>query len=51
MGDSADRFVLGVDLDGVVCDFYGGLRPIAAEWLGVYLERWRAESRRRLAGR
>ncbi|HSP05540.1 MAG TPA: 5'-nucleotidase [Acidobacteriota bacterium] len=28
-------FVLGVDLDGVVADFYGGLRPIAAEWLGV----------------
>jgi len=31
----ADRFVLGVDLDGVVADFYAGLRPIAAEWLGV----------------
>ncbi len=31
-----DRFfVLGVDLDGVVADFYRGLRPIAAEWLGV----------------
>ncbi len=29
------NFVLGVDLDGVVADFYGGLRPIAAEWLGV----------------
>jgi len=29
------RFVFGVDLDGVVADFYGGLRPIAAEWLGV----------------
>ncbi len=28
-------FVLGVDLDGVVADFYAGLRPIAAEWLGV----------------
>jgi 5'(3')-deoxyribonucleotidase len=28
-------FVFGVDLDGVVADFYGGLRPIAAEWLGV----------------
>lgn len=27
------RFVLGVDLDGVCADFYGGLRPIAAEWL------------------
>jgi 5'(3')-deoxyribonucleotidase len=30
-----DAFVLGVDLDGTVVDFYGGLRPIAAEWLGV----------------
>jgi 5'(3')-deoxyribonucleotidase len=29
------RFVVGVDLDGVVADFYRGLRPIAAEWLGV----------------
>jgi len=32
------RFVLGVDLDGVCADFYGGLRPIAAEWLGVPVE-------------
>jgi 5'(3')-deoxyribonucleotidase len=31
-------FVFGVDLDGVVADFYGGLRPIAAEWLGVSVE-------------
>jgi 5'(3')-deoxyribonucleotidase len=30
-------FVFGVDLDGVVADFYRGLRPIAAEWLGVDL--------------
>lgn len=29
------RFVLGVDLDGVCADFYGGLKPVAAEWLGV----------------
>lgn len=29
------HFVLGVDLDGVVADFYRGIRPIAAEWLGV----------------
>jgi 5'(3')-deoxyribonucleotidase len=29
------RFVIGVDLDGVVADFYRGLRPIAAKWLGV----------------
>ena len=34
MSDDA-RFVLGVDLDGVVADFEAGLRPIAAEWLGV----------------
>jgi 5'(3')-deoxyribonucleotidase len=29
------RFVLAVDLDGVLGDFYGDLRPIAEEWLGV----------------
>ena len=29
------QFVFGVDLDGTCADFYGGLRPIAAEWLGV----------------
>jgi 5'(3')-deoxyribonucleotidase len=29
------RFVIGVDLDGVCADFYGGLKPVAAEWLGV----------------
>lgn len=29
------KVVVGVDLDGVVADFYRGLRPIAAEWLGV----------------
>lgn len=28
------KFIFGVDLDGVVMDFYGGLKPIAAEWLG-----------------
>ncbi|MFO1361197.1 MAG: hypothetical protein U1F45_01790 [Burkholderiales bacterium] len=33
------RFVLGVDLDGVCADFYGGLKPVAAEWLGVDLAR------------
>ncbi len=32
------QFVLGVDLDGVVADFYAGLRPIAAEWLGVAID-------------
>ncbi len=30
-------FVFGVDLDGVVADFYAGIRPIAAEWLGKRL--------------
>jgi 5'(3')-deoxyribonucleotidase len=33
------RFVLGVDLDGVVADFYGGLRKVAAEWLEVPIHR------------
>ncbi len=33
-----DRFVFAVDLDGVCADFYGGLRPVAAEWLGVPIE-------------
>jgi 5'(3')-deoxyribonucleotidase len=27
------NFILGVDLDGVVGDFYGAMRSIAAEWL------------------
>lgn len=31
------QFVLGVDLDGVCANFYEGMRPIAAEWLGVPL--------------
>ena len=31
---SNEKFVLGVDLDGVVADFYGAMKPIAAEWLG-----------------
>jgi beta-phosphoglucomutase-like phosphatase (HAD superfamily) len=29
------EFVFGVDLDGVVADFIQGLKPVAAEWLGV----------------
>ena len=33
-----NRFVLGVDLDGVRADFIGALRPIAAEWLGVRID-------------
>lgn len=28
------NFILGLDLDGVVADFYGTIRPLAAEWLG-----------------
>lgn len=35
MVNHVERFVLGVDLDGVVADFYRGLRTIAEEWLGV----------------
>jgi len=35
---ASDRFVLGVDLDGVCADFFGGLREIAAEWLEVPLD-------------
>jgi 5'(3')-deoxyribonucleotidase len=31
-------FILGVDLDGVVGDFYGAMRKIAAEWLNKPLE-------------
>lgn len=27
------KFIFGVDLDGVVMDFYGSLKPIAAAWL------------------
>ncbi|MHB8263372.1 MAG: 5' nucleotidase, NT5C type [Acidimicrobiales bacterium] len=33
-----DGFVLGVDLDGVVADFYGRLRVVLAEWLGKPVE-------------
>jgi 5'(3')-deoxyribonucleotidase len=31
-------FILGVDLDGVVGDFYGAMRKIAAEWLNKPIE-------------
>jgi 5'(3')-deoxyribonucleotidase len=31
-------FILGVDLDGVVGDFYGAMRVIAAEWLNKPVE-------------
>jgi 5'(3')-deoxyribonucleotidase len=33
--DQGNVFIFGVDLDGVCADFYAGIRPIAAEWLGV----------------
>jgi beta-phosphoglucomutase-like phosphatase (HAD superfamily) len=33
--DTKRQFVLGVDLDGVVADFARGLKPVAAEWLGL----------------
>jgi 5'(3')-deoxyribonucleotidase len=36
-------FILGVDLDGVVGDFYGKLREIAAEWLNKPVESLPAE--------
>jgi 5'(3')-deoxyribonucleotidase len=36
---AARQFVVGVDLDGVCADFYEGLREVAAEWLGVSLEK------------
>lgn len=35
MATRSHGFVFGVDLDGVVADFIGGLKPVAAEWLGV----------------
>jgi 5'(3')-deoxyribonucleotidase len=31
-------FIIGVDLDGVVGDFYGAMRRVAAEWLDKPLE-------------
>ena len=31
-------FIFGVDLDGVVGDFYGAIRKIAADWLGKPVE-------------
>jgi beta-phosphoglucomutase-like phosphatase (HAD superfamily) len=32
------NFILGLDLDGVVADFYDTIRPLAAEWLGRPLQ-------------
>jgi 5'(3')-deoxyribonucleotidase len=36
-------FIFGVDLDGVVGDFYGAIRKIAAEWLNKPIETLTAE--------
>lgn len=33
-----NSFIFGVDLDGVVGDFYGAMRKIAAEWLDKPIE-------------
>jgi 5'(3')-deoxyribonucleotidase len=33
--DKTEEFIFGVDLDGVCANFYEGIRPIAATWLGV----------------
>ena len=38
MSNKTPEYVFGVDLDGVVADFYAGIRPIAAEWLGKRLD-------------
>jgi FMN phosphatase YigB (HAD superfamily) len=41
---AADQdFIIGVDLDGVVADFYGCIREVAAEWLGVDLSELTSE--------
>lgn len=34
MNQPSEQFVLGLDLDGCVADFYGRMRAIAAEWTG-----------------
>lgn len=34
MAAPPQNFILGLDLDGVVADFYGTIRPLAAIWLG-----------------
>ena len=38
MSNVKSSFILGVDLDGVVGDFYGTMRKIAADWLDRPLE-------------
>ena len=35
---NTDTFILGVDLDGVVGDFYGAIRKISADWLNRPLD-------------
>ncbi len=39
MANSQERFVFGVDLDGVCADFFERIREIAAEWLGKPVDR------------
>lgn len=34
VSEQGEQFVLGLDLDGCVADFYGRMRQIAAEWTG-----------------
>jgi 5'(3')-deoxyribonucleotidase len=34
----SDEFVLGIDLDGVCADFYGKMREVVAEWLGLPID-------------
>jgi 5'(3')-deoxyribonucleotidase len=36
--ETGQPFVFGVDLDGVCADFFGSMREIASEWLGVPLD-------------
>lgn len=35
---NSEQFVLGLDLDGTIADFYGRMREVAAEWRGVEVE-------------
>jgi 5'(3')-deoxyribonucleotidase len=37
--DTVQPFVFGVDLDGVCADFFGAMRKIASEWLGLPIEK------------
>jgi hypothetical protein len=39
MSRDGNPIVLGVDLDGVCADFYGGMRKVAAEWFEKEIEK------------